>query len=67
MIYLLLLLDSDKYKKYAGTIMNILFGYPNTSFYELIEDSKEHIDILMETETGNIQIFDRHFEKIPVG
>lgn len=67
MIYLLLLLDSDKYKKLSRNIMNILFGYPNTSFFEVIENSREHIDIFMESAEGTIKIFDMSFEKVSVG
>lgn len=66
MIYLLLLLDSDKYRKISRNIMNILFGYPNTSFFELIEDSREHIEFFMENPEGNIKVFDMTFQKILV-
>lgn len=63
MIYLLVLLNSDKYKKISRTIMNILFGYPNTSFFEVIKDSQQHIPVFIENSEGTIKVFDFSFGK----
>ena len=67
MIYLLLLLDSAGYRKMARYTMNILFGYPNVSFFEVIKDSKEPIEVFIETEEGDIRVFDMKFKKVLTG
>ena len=66
MIYLLTLLDTDEYKKMSRNIMNILFGYPNTSFFDVVKQSKDHISIFMELPSGKIDVFGYHFDKITV-
>lgn len=64
MIYLLTLLDSDKYKKISRNIMNILFGHPNISFFKIIKESQEHIPIFTELEDGEFDVFGIRFGKI---
>lgn len=67
MIYLLNLLDLDEYKNISRIIMKILFGCPNASFFEMIQDSQEHIPIFTEMPGGEIPVYDFCFSKILVG
>lgn len=65
MIYLLTLLD-DPGCRIARNLLNILFSYPNTSFYEVIESSRGHIPIFIEQEDGPVKVFDFRFRKVSV-
>lgn len=46
MIYMLQILDTEKYKYVYRMVFNILFGYPNTDFYNVIIDQNEDLKIL---------------------
>lgn len=59
----LLLKDIEKDKSISKFIFEILFGAPNTSFFEMIIDSKEDLSKLCEWKHGNIQIYDFLFYK----
>jgi hypothetical protein len=63
MIYMLSLFDSNEYKHISRIFMNTLFGYPNTSFYRIIKESTEPIELLIENKEGNIKVFDMNFTK----
>ena len=61
MVYMLKTLDNKKYKSIYKTIFEILFGYPNTSFYEFIQESKEPAYSLEKDENGKIQLYNIKF------
>lgn len=63
MIYLLKHLESDEYKDARRMIFNTLFGYPNTSFFDLIESSAEPVPMLEEDPDGDVRIFGITFKK----
>lgn len=54
MIYMLKILDNKQYQKEYRMIFEFLFGYPNSSFYELIKESNEQIQTLEFDKNGNI-------------
>lgn len=62
-IYLLLLSNDKKYKNISTNIINTLFGYPNSSFYQVIKESQEPIEVFIENIEGNIQVFGYNFIK----
>lgn len=66
MIALLRLIEKDEYKKYKRLIFYTLFGYPNTSFYNVIISSKGKIPELIEDPYGELEIFGKKFTKISV-
>lgn len=57
MIYLLKHIEADENKDVSRYIFNTLFGYPNTSFYELIISSREPIPELVENPGGELSIY----------
>lgn len=59
----LLLKDMEKDKSLSRFIFEILFGAPNTSFFEMIIDSKEDLSRLREWKHGNIPLYDYLFYK----
>ena len=59
----LLLKDMEKDKPLSRFIFEILFGAPNTSFFEMIIDSKEDLSRLREWKHGNIPLYDYLFYK----
>jgi hypothetical protein len=63
MIYLLLLCDMKEYKNISSNILNTLFGYPNTLFYQIIKDSIEPLEILVENNEGNVDVYGYKFVK----
>lgn len=67
MYRLLSLLDEDKYKAISRTLFLILFGAPNISFFEVIDDSRQPRDVLVEDKNGDILIHDFRFikQKLP--
>lgn len=64
MIALLKLIEKDENKKYKRLIFYTLFGYPNTSFYNVIIQSHEKIPEIIEDSLGTIEIFGKKFAKI---
>lgn len=62
MIYLLRNMESPKYSDVRRPIMNTLFGYPNTDFYNLIKSSAEPIPFLMEDPDGDLEFYGIHFK-----
>lgn len=63
MIYFLRHLEDDTYGDARRAIFNTLFGYPNASFYELIQHSAEPVPILEEDPLGDLEIFGLNFRK----
>lgn len=68
MIYFLDLLDKEKYSSIKNLLFESLFGIPNTSFYEVINNEKENITVLQETTSDkyDTKIYEFYFDKIQV-
>lgn len=64
MLYLLRYLEQEEQQHLEYNILTILFGYPNSSFYSIIKESKEPQHILTENTEGNILLFDFRFQKV---
>ena len=63
MIALLKSIEKEENKKYKRLVFYTLFGYPNTSFYEVIINNKENIKKLVKNINGEITIFGEKFAK----
>lgn len=63
MIYLLKHIEADKNRDICRAIFNTLFGYPNTSFFELINASATPIPELEEDPAGDIRLYDMRFRR----
>jgi hypothetical protein len=63
MYRLLSLLDDNAYKSISRTLFLILFGAPNISFFQIIDDSRQPRDVLVEDRNGDIPIHDFKFTK----
>lgn len=63
MIALLKSIEKEENKKYYSLIFYTLFGYPNTSFYNVIKNSSEEITSIQPDEDGNITIYGRRFKE----
>lgn len=66
MYYILSLFDTNTNKKLYNALFPILFAYNNSSFYDLIEDSREEIKELVQDDSGDIDIYGVKYAKIPV-
>lgn len=67
MFMLLSMIEEEKYKSISRTLFAILFGAPNLSFFEILDDSRQPRDVLVEDKNGYIHIYDLSFvkQKIP--
>lgn len=63
MIYMLKILDNKKYANDYRLIFNFLFGYPNTSFYSILEESTEDIYQIDYDEDGEILLYNVPFSR----
>lgn len=63
MIYFLKHLEDDELKDICRSVFNTLFGYPNSSFFDLIKRSREPVPSLVEDPDGDLCIFDLRFRK----
>lgn len=63
MLYMLEAIERKEYRHVSRIIFNTLFAYPNTSFYSIIKDSIEPIDIFKEAPDGDISVFHFNFTK----
>ncbi len=63
MYELLKLLEDKRYTKISRTLFSVLFGSPNTSFFEILDASRQPVDILEEDPRGSIKIYDFRFSK----
>lgn len=61
MYVLLKTLDREDMSDIRQTLFTILFGTGNSSFYQLIESSREPVDIAVECLTGEIVLYGRIF------
>lgn len=66
MIALLKTIEKDENKKIKRLIFYMLFGYPNSSFYDVVTKSREKMQILIQDNSGNVDIFNEKFKKIKV-
>lgn len=57
MVYLLRQIEEPRYSQIHRKIFNILFGYPNTSFYEVLKRSAEPIGLLVEDNEGDVELY----------
>ena len=62
-IYLLKMFDREEYKQFYLTAFYILFGYPNSSFYKVIIESKEKLPEIKNNPNGNIKILSKKYQK----
>lgn len=63
MIEILTVLCQEENKKLRRKAMNILFGYPNASFFQVLAQSRESFPVLEEAEGGDILLYDFRFKK----
>lgn len=63
MYMLLSMLEEEKYSYIQQMLFTILFGSPNTSFFDILADSKQPRDVLVESDVGDIQLYDFRFIK----
>ena len=63
MYMLLSMLEDEKYSYIQQTLFSILFGSPNTSFFDILDNSRQPRDVLVEDENGEIQLYDIRFTK----
>lgn len=63
MVELLMALEQQENQRIKRIAFNILFGYPNASFYNVIYRSSKPIKELTEDETGNLEIYGFRFKK----
>ena len=61
MYVLLKTLDRDDMSDIRKTLFTLLFGTGNSSFYQMIETSREPVDIAVECLTGEIVLYGRVF------
>ena len=61
MYVLLKTLDRDDMSDIRQTLFTLLFGTANSAFYEMIEESKEPVEIAVECLTGDIVLYGRVF------
>lgn len=64
MIYMLKKFDTDETSHIYKTLFNVLFGYPNTYFYNVIKENKEKLDTIAESDDGDIELFGYSYKKI---
>ena len=63
MAYLLRQIEEPRYSQIQRKIFNILFGYPNTSFYEVLEASVEPIGLLAEDDEGDVELYGKRYTR----
>ena len=63
MVYLLHQIEEPRYSQIQRKIFNILFGYPNTSFYEVLEASAEPIGLLAEDDEGDVELYGKRYTR----
>lgn len=63
MVYLLRQIEEPRYSRIQRKIFNILFGYPNTSFYEVLEAGAEPIGLLAEDDEGDVELYGKRYTR----
>ena len=62
MTYLLSAIESPEYQKIYRRVFDILFGYPNTSFYRVIEEDSSGVYDIVPDEHGCILLYGMSYE-----
>jgi hypothetical protein len=60
-------LDSPETSDIARYILEVLFGRPNTAFFDMLEASRDDVYTLVESEEGDINYFGFTFERAVLG
>ena len=60
-------LDKPQFKDVARYVFEVLFGRPDKAFFTMIQESREPVYTLIESEIGDIELFGFHFSKINIG
>lgn len=61
MVYLLKQIEQPQYSKIHKKILEILFGYPNTSFYEVLKQNQTPVGHLAPISDGDVFIYGSRF------
>lgn len=64
MSYLLTEIEQPQHNRIYRRVFDILFGYPNTSFYELIEDASDGVYDIAPDPHGGILLYGMPYENI---
>lgn len=62
MAYLLKAIEAPEYKNIYRRVIDILFGYPNTSFYSVIEESADGVYDIRRDPNGGILLYGIPYE-----
>lgn len=63
MYALLMAIEDPKNKHISRLLFSILFSVPNLSFYQILDASRQPLDVLVEDKNGTINIYDFWFSK----
>lgn len=63
MIYLLRAIEQDEHANIRRFLLNLLFGYPNTSFFDVLHSSREPLAEIIPNPDGDIVIFGKRYRK----
>ena len=63
MYMLLSMIEDERYSNLQQMLFTILFGAPNTSFFDILDDSRQARDVLVEDDNGDIWLYDFTFIK----
>lgn len=66
MISLLIAIEKPENAKYSRLLFYTMFGYPNTSFYDVIRGGRKPVGCIVECENGPIEIFTKFFDVLDV-
>ena len=64
MAYLLIEIEKPQHSRIYRRVFDILFGYPNTSFYSIIEESSDGVYDIAPDENGGIIIYGMSYENV---
>lgn len=64
MTYLLTAIESPEHVRIYRRVFDILFGYPNTSFYAILEDSSDGVYDITPDSYGGISLYGMRYEAI---
>lgn len=64
MYWLLYLIEQPDYSDIQKTLLSILLGSPNVSFFEVLKESSEEIETVSENIQGDLKIYDVNHIKI---
>lgn len=64
MYWILTAIEKKEYSDISKLMFNILFGKPNKTFFKLINENKEKLDVLEEDVNGDIDLYGIKFKKV---